>query len=170
MHAIRREVGDDYHVQFKITAVDHHDALFPWWGKGTTIEDSIQVCRWLEEAGIDGFHVSSGSSFPHPRNPAGAFPLADTIRSYDTMLSSGEKTFRNYLMFRTPPLNKVFKWAWERSAKGGEIEGINLDEARSREAIRDGSGDLRRRLPDAIEDRGCDRGRRSSTASRWGGR
>ncbi len=130
MQAIRREVGDDYHVQFKITAVDHHDALFPWWGKGTTIEDSIQVCRWLEEAGVDGFHVSSGSSFPHPRNPAGGFPLADTIRSYDTMLSSGEKTFRNYLLFRTPPLNKVFKWAWERSAKGGEIEGINLDEAR----------------------------------------
>jgi 2,4-dienoyl-CoA reductase (NADPH2) len=29
MHAIRREVGDDFHVQFKITAVDHHDALFP---------------------------------------------------------------------------------------------------------------------------------------------
>jgi 2,4-dienoyl-CoA reductase (NADPH2) len=55
------------------------------------------------EAGVDGFHVSSGSSFPHPRNPAGGFPLADTIRSYDTMLSSGEKTFRNYLMFRTCP-------------------------------------------------------------------
>ena len=82
VHAIRREVGDDYHVQFKITAVDHHDALFPWWGKGTTIEDSIQVCRWLEEAGIDGFHVSSGSSFPHPRNPAGALPA----RGHDPLL------------------------------------------------------------------------------------
>ena len=46
------------------------------------------------------------------------------------MLSSGKNTFRNYLLFRTPPLNKVFKWAWERSAKGDEIEGINLDEAR----------------------------------------
>ncbi len=159
MQAIRREVGDDYHVQFKITAVDHHDALFPWWGKGTTIEDSIQVCRWLEEAGVDGFHVSSGSSFPHPRNPAGAFPLADTIRSYDTMLSSGEKTFRNYLMFRTPPVNKVFKWAWERSAKSDGIEGINLGEARRVKAVRERPGDLRRRLPDPVDDRRRDRGR-----------
>ena len=159
VHAIRREVGDDFHVQFKITAVDHHDALFPWWGKGTTIEDSIQVCKWLEEAGVDGFHVSSGSSFPHPRNPAGGFPIADTIRAYDTMLSSGKNTFRNYLLFRTPPLNKVFKWAWERSAKGDEIEGINLDEARRREGGGDRPRDLRRRLPDAVDDRRRDRRR-----------
>ena len=86
------------------------------------------------------------------------------------MLSSGEKTFRNYLMFRTPPLNKVFKWAWERSAKGGEIEGINLDEARRVKESVTRPGDLRRRLPDAVEDRGCDRGRPRATASRWAGR
>jgi 2,4-dienoyl-CoA reductase-like NADH-dependent reductase (Old Yellow Enzyme family) len=130
VQAIRREVGDDFHVQFKLTGVDHHNALFPWWGKGTTIEDSIQVGRWLEGAGVDGFHFSSGSAFPHPRNPAGGFPIADTIRAYDTMLSSGKNTFRNYLMFRTPPFNKIFKWAWERSAKRDGIEGINLAEAR----------------------------------------
>jgi 2,4-dienoyl-CoA reductase-like NADH-dependent reductase (Old Yellow Enzyme family) len=129
VRAIRREVGDDYHVQFKITAVDYHNALFPWWRKGTTIEDSIQVCRWLEEAGVDGFHVSAGSAFPHPRNPAGGFPIPDVIRSFDTMLSSGKNTFRNYLIFRTPPLNRIFKWAWERSARHG-IEGISLSDAR----------------------------------------
>ena len=34
MQAIRREVGDDFHVQVKITAVDHHDALFRGGARG----------------------------------------------------------------------------------------------------------------------------------------
>jgi 2,4-dienoyl-CoA reductase-like NADH-dependent reductase (Old Yellow Enzyme family) len=133
VRAIRAEVGDDYHMQFKISAVEYNDELFPWAAAGNTIDESIQVCRWLEEAGVDGFHVSSGASFPHPRNPAGEFPIEDTIRGYDTMISSGTHTWRNYLMFRTWPLNKLFKAQWERPAKAatnGRIEGINLDDSR----------------------------------------
>jgi 2,4-dienoyl-CoA reductase-like NADH-dependent reductase (Old Yellow Enzyme family) len=130
VRAVRREIGDDFHLQFKISAIDDHNALLFWQGKGTTLEDSIQVCRWLEEAGVDGFHVSSGSAFPHPRNPAGDFPIADVIRSYDTMLSSGKYTFRNYLAFRTWPINRLFRWLWTRRTKGG-IEGINLPLARA---------------------------------------
>jgi 2,4-dienoyl-CoA reductase-like NADH-dependent reductase (Old Yellow Enzyme family) len=130
VRAVRREIGDDFHLQFKISAIDDHNALLFWQGKGTTLEDSIQVCRWLEEAGVDGFHVSSGSSFPHPRNPAGDFPIADVIRSYDTMLSSGKYTFRNYVAFRTWPINRLFRWLWTRRTKGG-IEGINLPLARA---------------------------------------
>lgn len=130
VRAVRREIGEDFHLQFKISAIDDHNALLFWQGKGTTLEDSIQVCRWLEEAGVDGFHVSSGSSFPHPRNPAGDFPIADVIRSYDTMLSSGKYTFRNYLAFRTWPINRLFRWLWTRRTKGG-IEGINLPLARA---------------------------------------
>jgi 2,4-dienoyl-CoA reductase-like NADH-dependent reductase (Old Yellow Enzyme family) len=130
VRAIRREIGPDFHLQFKISAVDHNDALFPWAKQGTTIEDSIQVCRWLEEAGVDAFHVSSGNAFPHPRNPAGGFPVSDVIRSYDTMLSSGRYTFRNYVMFRTWPFNRVARWVWERASRDG-VEGINLPEARA---------------------------------------
>jgi 2,4-dienoyl-CoA reductase-like NADH-dependent reductase (Old Yellow Enzyme family) len=133
VRAIRAEIGDDYHMQFKISAVEYNDELFPWAAAGNTIDESIQVCRWLEEAGVDGFHVSSGASFPHPRNPAGEFPIEDTIRGYDTMISSGTHTWRNYLMFRTWPLNKLFKAQWERPAKAatnGRIEGINLDDSR----------------------------------------
>jgi 2,4-dienoyl-CoA reductase-like NADH-dependent reductase (Old Yellow Enzyme family) len=133
VRAIRAEVGDDYHLQFKISAVEYNDELFPWASAGNTIEDSIQVCRWLEEAGVDGFHVSSGASFPHPRNPAGAFPIEDTIRGYDSMISSGRHTWRNYLIFRTWPLNKLFKGQWEKAAKratAGKIEGINLEDSR----------------------------------------
>src|SRR6266540_4828896 len=108
VRAIRAEVGDDFHMQFKISAVEYNNELFPWAGAGNKIDDSIQICKWLEEAGVDGFHVSSGASFPHPRNPAGSFPIEDTVRSYDSMISSGKHTWRNYLIFKTWPLNRLF--------------------------------------------------------------
>jgi len=131
VRAMRAEIGDDFHLQFKISAIDDGKALFPWAKEGTTLEESIQVCKWLIEAGVDGLHISSGYLFPHPRNPAGKFPIADVIRSYDTMLSSGKNTFRNYLMFRTPPINKAFAYAWERRVRKLGVEGINLELARA---------------------------------------
>jgi 2,4-dienoyl-CoA reductase (NADPH2) len=131
VRAMRKEIGDDFHLQFKISAIDDGKALFPWAKEGTTLEESIQVCKWLIEAGVDGLHISSGYVFPHPRNPAGTFPIADVIRSFDTMLSSGKNTFRNYLMFRTPPINKAFAWAWERRVRQLGAEGINLELARA---------------------------------------
>src|SRR5206468_12940134 len=42
VRAIRAEVGDDYHLQFKISAVEHNDELFPWAAKGHTLEQSFQ--------------------------------------------------------------------------------------------------------------------------------
>jgi 2,4-dienoyl-CoA reductase-like NADH-dependent reductase (Old Yellow Enzyme family) len=136
VRAIRAEVGDDYHLQFKLSAVEYNDDLFPWWSRGNGLKESIQVCKWLEEAGVDGFHISSGASFPHPRNPAGEFPIEDTIRGYDTMISSGRHTFRNYLIFRTWPFNKLFKWRWEKPSKKHGVEGINLGDTRAvKEAV-----------------------------------
>jgi 2,4-dienoyl-CoA reductase-like NADH-dependent reductase (Old Yellow Enzyme family) len=129
--AIRAEVGPDFHLQFKITAVDHGRDLFPWLGKGTELDESTQVCKWLEEAGVDAIHVSLGNTFPHPRNPAGDFPVEDVVRGYDTMISSGRHTFRNFLIFRTWPLNKLFKRAWEKPAREAGIEGIALRDARA---------------------------------------
>jgi 2,4-dienoyl-CoA reductase-like NADH-dependent reductase (Old Yellow Enzyme family) len=114
VRAIRAEVGRDFHVQVKISATEHANAFLPWLGKGNTIEDSVQVCRWLEEAGADAIHVSSGSTFPHPENPAGEFAIEDMVRSYDVMLSSGVHTFRNYLMFRAWPANRIMQRRWER--------------------------------------------------------
>jgi 2,4-dienoyl-CoA reductase-like NADH-dependent reductase (Old Yellow Enzyme family) len=136
VRAIRAEVGPDYHLQFKISAADYGNDLFFWQGKGTSVAESLQVCKWLEEAGVDAFHVSSGNSFPHPRNPAGTFPVEDVVRGYDTMISSGRHTFRNFLIFRTWPLNRLFKWAWERPAKKRGVEGINLADSRAvKEAV-----------------------------------
>ena len=136
IRAIRAEVGRDFHVQYKISATDYNNDLFFWESKGTTIQDSVQVCQWLEEAGVDAIHVSSGSMFPHPRNPAGDMPLKALVENYDVMLSSGAHTRRNYLAFALWPFSRLFRWQWTRHHQG-RIEGINLpDSAAIKRAVK----------------------------------
>ena len=126
---IRREVGDDFHLQVKLSATEHNDALLPWAPRGNTIADSVRVCAWLEEAGVDAIHVSTGNTFPHPDNPAGDFSTKDVVGTYDVMLSSGVHTFRNYVAFRTWPISKVFE---RRARRGPErIEAAILPDARA---------------------------------------
>jgi 2,4-dienoyl-CoA reductase-like NADH-dependent reductase (Old Yellow Enzyme family) len=129
MAAVRREVGDDFHFQVKISAVDHNNALAFWEKKGNTIEDSIQVCKWAEEAGADAIHVSAGSTFPHPLNPPGPFPIEHAARTYGGMVTSGVWAFRNFLLFRYRPLRPIFNLLWNRT-KPDQIEGIIVDDAR----------------------------------------
>ena len=50
---IRREVGSDFHLQVKMSAVDHADALFPWSSNGNTLAESVQVFKWAEESGAE---------------------------------------------------------------------------------------------------------------------
>ncbi len=128
--AIRREAGDDFHLQVKISAVDHNNAVAFWEKKGNTLDESIQVCKWLEAAGVDVLHISTGSAFPHPRNPAGDFPLDDALRVYDTMLSSGVHTFRFYLILRFRWLHPLFNLLWYRTRRD-PIEGISAGDARA---------------------------------------
>jgi 2,4-dienoyl-CoA reductase-like NADH-dependent reductase (Old Yellow Enzyme family) len=126
--AIRKEVGHDFHLQVKISAVDHNNAIIFWDRKGNTLPESAQVCRWVEQAGADALHVSTGSLFPHPRNPPGDFPIADVVRNYDTMLSSGRHTLRNYLLFRFPLTTPLMRLLWNRT-KGDAVEGVSLSDA-----------------------------------------
>ena len=85
MQAIRARVGRDFHLQMKISAIEYNNALLDREPKpGNTLEDSIQVCKWLEEAGVDAIHVSTGSSFPHPKNPAGDLPVDELRKTYDS--------------------------------------------------------------------------------------
>jgi 2,4-dienoyl-CoA reductase-like NADH-dependent reductase (Old Yellow Enzyme family) len=136
VRAIRKKVGHDFHVQYKISATEYNDALYPWHKKGNTLEDSLQVVKWLEDDGIDAVHVSCGSSFPHPHNPGGGFPPnADTI--YDVMLRSGRYTARNYWLFNHWPFFGLFKWWWKRRGGPANPEGANLpDAARIRQAVK----------------------------------
>ena len=131
VRAIRREVGHDFHLQVKISAVDHNDAVIFWDKRGNTLEESTEVCRWVEQAGADAIHVSTGSMFPHPRNPAGGLPVDVASDTYDTMLSSGLYTFRNYLLARWSLLRPIFRLLWNRTVRGVAVEGISSEDARA---------------------------------------
>jgi 2,4-dienoyl-CoA reductase-like NADH-dependent reductase (Old Yellow Enzyme family) len=126
---IRKQVGRDFHLQCKINGNDYGNVVFPWEGKGNTVQDTIQICRWLEEAGVDGVHISGGSSFPHPFNPPGGFPIDWALKTFDIMLSSGAFAFQRYLFFRYRLLRPLFSFFWNRN-KPAQVEGINADAAR----------------------------------------
>jgi 2,4-dienoyl-CoA reductase (NADPH2) len=67
--------------------------------------------------------------FPHPRNPAGGVPVDVVSGTYDTMISSGLYTFRNYLLARYALLRPLFRFLWNRTTRGLPVEGANLAEA-----------------------------------------
>ena len=69
VRAIRREVGRDFHLQMKINGVDHNDWLYPVAKSRATpsMKRSISARLLVDDGkGVDAFHVSSGSTFPHP--------------------------------------------------------------------------------------------------------
>ena len=76
------------------------------------------------------FTCRAARFFPHPRNPAGVdLPLEDLAKSYDTLISSGERTFLNFILFRNN--SRLVRRQWNR--RGGppdRIEGLNLPDAR----------------------------------------
>jgi 2,4-dienoyl-CoA reductase (NADPH2) len=128
IRAIRDEVGDDFHLQVKISIVEDNDAIIFWDRSGNTVEESVQVCRWAQETGADAIHVSMGSMFPHPNNPAGRFSVTDALRTYDIMIDSGIHTLRNFLLFHNRLTRPVMRFLWNRTAVE-EVEGLNLDAA-----------------------------------------
>jgi len=128
--AIRATVGKDFHLQVKISAVDLNNVI-PWEGPGNTLEDSIQICKWVEEHGADALHVSMGSLFPHPLNPPGDFAFDTIARTYEAMISSGVHTLRNYALFRYRCLRPIFYWIWFRMKKGRPVEGVGAEAARA---------------------------------------
>jgi 2,4-dienoyl-CoA reductase-like NADH-dependent reductase (Old Yellow Enzyme family) len=132
--AIRARVGSDYHLQMKISATDHNNALFVLKKEkpGNTVTESIQVCKWLIDAGVDSVHVSTGSSFPHPRNPCGsAFPVDIFAGTYEQLASSGTNTLRNLLLFHSSVGGAVFSKQWlDAGVPPDQIEGLTLPDSR----------------------------------------
>jgi 2,4-dienoyl-CoA reductase-like NADH-dependent reductase (Old Yellow Enzyme family) len=161
IQAIRAEVGCDYHLQVKISAVDHNNVV-PWEKKGNTLADSVQVAQWCEAMGADAIHVSTGSLFPHPLNPPGEFSFETIAATYDAMISSGVYGLRNYFLFRYPLLRPLFRWVWFRMKRGLPVEGVALDEARAIKAavkipvISTGGWQSASRIRDAIASQACD--------------
>ncbi|MDT7604264.1 MAG: hypothetical protein QOF61_2261 [Acidobacteriota bacterium] len=144
VRAIRKKVGSDFHLGMKISATDYNSAINPLEKKGNVLADSVQVCKWLIEDGVDHIHVSTGSMFPHPRNPMGDFPVEQAVRWYDGLLSSGIHTHRNYGLFTSTLLRPVFKYLWHRSQEHPkDIEGANTKDARAiRQAVREMTTDV----------------------------
>jgi 2,4-dienoyl-CoA reductase (NADPH2) len=126
--SIRKRVGKNFHLQMKISATESLNAMSSREPRGNTIHESVQICKLIEQAGADAIHVSSGGYFPHPRNPAGDLPVDEFLKSYDSMISSGSRTLRNYLLLRTGLTRDLFHDRWIK-ARGEVIEGANLADA-----------------------------------------
>jgi 2,4-dienoyl-CoA reductase (NADPH2) len=130
MAAIRKEVGNDFHLQVKVNAVDNNNALYPWEKKGNTLEESIQICKWVEQAGADALHVSIGSMFPHPQLPSGGFPVDEANWWYGGMGASGVRAYFNYTLFHFKTLRPLFTMLWNRTKKERPVEGVCAQECR----------------------------------------
>lgn len=122
----------------KHTVVDRNDAIWPFArGEGNTLEEGVQVAKWIEEAGADAIHVTTGNMFTHPWNPAGPLPLDIAQRVYQSMLYSGEASARNLFVFRHKWLWPIARLVWERTLRDKlkqdepweHLEGLNLPEA-----------------------------------------
>ena len=135
VEAVRAEVGRDYHVQAKVSVNERNDAVYPWNRRGLTTAESVQMCRWLEELGVDAIHVSVGSYFPHPWNPSGEIPMDVLGQVYGAMVRPRGRSVRNALIFRRRPFRGLFAWWWQRRGPRS-IEGALLDDARAvKEAV-----------------------------------
>ncbi len=96
----------------KLSVIEDASALRPWRPKGNTIEESIQVAKWSEEAGADAIEVSAGDIFPHPRNPAGYLNTRILRETYARLRTRGKYSRLNFWMFNYLPF--IPRLAWER--------------------------------------------------------
>ncbi len=104
----------------------------PGCGRATASRTSSRCAGWLEEAGVDYLHVSAGTGFPHPRNPAGRFPATDVVQDLrHADLERAATRSGTSSSSSTWPLSAVFRWWWERPRRRLGIEGINLAGSRA---------------------------------------
>ena len=101
----------------KLSVKEGDDAVFPWRSSGNSLDESVQVAKMCVEAGADAIHVTAGTIFPHPWNPAGYLPVDFAPRTYKTLIDSGTKTWRRYLVFRYGALRPLARLAWERTVR-----------------------------------------------------
>jgi 2,4-dienoyl-CoA reductase (NADPH2) len=97
--------------------LDRHNAIYPWKPAGTALDESITVAKWCEAEGADAIHVSTGSMFPHPWNPAGHMPLDMAPHTYKSLIDSGRYTFPLYLLFKFRLTRPLVRMVWERTLR-----------------------------------------------------
>ncbi len=130
IRAIRKSVGDDFHLQVKLNTLDFNNALWPFDAAGNTLEESLKICQWAEREGADAIHASIGSIFPHPLMPPGGTPPDEMNWWYGNIMAGGARGYMNYTSFHLPLLRPLIYWFWNRIKKTRPVEGVCLDEAR----------------------------------------
>lgn len=74
--AVRAEVGERVPMLVRVSATD-------WVDGGLTVDDTVKVCEWLRERGVDMIDVSTGGNAADAVIPAGPgyqLPFATAIR------------------------------------------------------------------------------------------
>lgn len=82
---IREVIPDGMPLFVRISATD-------WVNDGWDIEQSVQLCKWLKETGVDLIDCSSGGNINKASIPAGPgyqIPFAERIRKEAGILTSG---------------------------------------------------------------------------------
>ena len=113
---VQKTVGKDFPLIVKVTGHDYHGAasILPR-EPGNGIEEAVQIAKWVEAAGVHAIHVSTGNMFPHPLNPAGPMPTTIAKRTYQSLISSGRRTFVNFLVFRYTLTRPLVAWLWRKT-------------------------------------------------------
>lgn len=139
MAAVRAEVGKDFFVSMKLSGRDEHNASTAPLNRrvGNTIDDTMQVSRWLADAGLDAIHLSQGDSFPHPLVPAGLLPMDDSRYSLAALFYEGTRVPLAFLLMQFALFRRLNEWNWGRrmpfKRRGKllpeKIEGMNQHDA-----------------------------------------
>src|SRR5262245_12021036 len=139
LKAVRSAVGRDFFISMKLSGRDEHNAYMAPLVRavGNTLADTIELSRWLADAGLDAIHLSQGDSFPHPLIPAGRLPADDLRRAYTLMFYEGPRARLTFLLLQLAPFRRFFEWNWGRRmpfTRGRDllqdkIEGMNQDDA-----------------------------------------
>jgi len=137
--AVRAAVGRDFFVSMKLSGRDEHNAYTAPLNRqvGNTIHDTMQVSRWLADAGLDAIHVSQGDSFPHPLVPAGLLPADESRHAMAAMFYEGTRMPVRFFMMQMSLFRRFTEWNWGRRMafkRDGrilpeKIEGMNQDDA-----------------------------------------
>lgn len=137
--AVRAEVGRDFFVSMKLSGRDEHNAFTAPFVRqvGNTIDDTMELSRWLREAGLDAIHLSQGDSFPHPLVPAGLLPMDESRTSLAALFFEGTRVPRTFFLTRFAWFRRLSEWNWGRRMpfkRHGrllpeKIEGMNQDDA-----------------------------------------
>ena len=114
--AVRAAVGRDFFVSMKLSGRDEHNAYTAPLNRqvGNTIHDTMQVSRWLADAGLDAIHVSQGDTFPHPLVPAGLLPADDSRYSLAGLFYEGTRVPITFLLMQFAVFRRIFEWNWGR--------------------------------------------------------